>query len=91
MQLNNIKEVEDFLNVVSKAKGDVWIDVKDSYTGKVSMQLSLKSSLSKYVALAELIKSARENPNNFNVELFCALNSDEQLFYEFFEKNEDTL
>lgn len=55
------------------------------------MQLSLKSSLSKYVALAELIKSARENPNNFNVELFCALNSDEQLFYEFFEKNEDTL
>ena len=50
MKLSNIGEVNDFLEVVNRCEGDVWLQ---SVEGD---KINLKSSLSQYVAIAELIK-----------------------------------
>lgn len=80
MRLKNEIEITDFLIAVNKAKGEVWLESSqgDRY--------NLKSTLSRYVAIGALI----ENHGN-ELELFCANNFDESLFYRFFEEHPDTL
>lgn len=55
MKLSNIGEVNDFLEVVNRCEGDVWLQ---SVEGD---KINLKSSLSQYVAIAELIKDEGNN------------------------------
>lgn len=84
MKLNNIKEVEAFLNILSKAKAH------DNISGATTMSLDLSSELSRFVALSELIKASR-NKSDIELELFCRNPEDEALFCEFLYNNEDAL
>ena len=51
MKLSNIGEVNDFLEVVNRCEGDVWLQSNEGNKIKV------KSSLSRSVAVAEKIKN----------------------------------
>lgn len=80
MKLKNEIEITDFLSAVKMAKGLVWLE---SVEGD---KYNLKSTLSRYVAIAALI-----NDHGNELELFCSDASDEGLFYKFFAKYPDTL
>lgn len=80
MKLNNIKEIEAFKEAIKSCQGDVWLE---SIYGD---RFNLKSTLSRYVAFGQLISEEGEN-----LELFCALSTDEKYFYKFFAENPDTL
>ena len=90
MKLNNIKEVEAFFNILSKAKGSVILEAHDNISGATTMSLDLSSELSRFVALSELIKASR-NKSDIELELFCRNPEDEALFCEFLYNNEDAL
>ncbi len=79
MKLKKEIEITDFLSAVKQTKGEVWLESTqgDKY--------NLKSTLSRYVAIAALI-----NNHSDELELFCKP-EDEGLFYTFFEKHPDTL
>lgn len=80
MKLSNISEVNDFLEAVNNCKGKVWlIDLDGS-------KINLKSSLSQYVAVAELI-TERGN----ELELFCDELIDEYIFFELFDKHPEII
>lgn len=80
MKLSNISEVNDFLEAVNNCKGKVWlIDLDGS-------KINLKSSLSQYVAVAELI-TERGN----ELELFCDELIDEHIFFELFDKHPEII
>jgi hypothetical protein len=79
MKLKNEIEIADFLSAINKAKNAVWLE---SVEGD---KYNLKSTLSRYVAIAALI----DNHGN-ELELFCNPD-DEGLFYNFFEKHPETL
>ena len=80
MKLNNISEVQKFIDAVSKSKSEVWIESSEGD------RLNLKSQLSQYVAIGALLSNHGED-----YELFCASKSDVPLFLEFFSENPDTL
>lgn len=73
MKLNNIKEVEGFLEVVKQCKGEVYLrsPMCDIY--------NLKSALSQYVAIGALL-----GEHGDELELFCEDRSDEPLFFKYF-------
>lgn len=80
MKLSNISEVNDFLQAVNNCKGKVWlIDLDGS-------KINLKSSLSQYVAVAELV-TERGN----ELELFCDELIDEHIFFELFDKHPEII
>ena len=80
MKLKKRVEVKEFLNILEQTKGNVWLE--SVYGDKYN----LKSVLSRYVAIGEMIK------NSYNeLELFCDHYSDEHLFFDFFSKYPDTL
>ena len=80
MKLSNISEVNDFLEAVNNCKGKVWlIDLDGS-------KINLKSSLSQYVAVAELV-TERVN----ELELFCDELIDEHIFFELFDKHPEII
>jgi len=73
MKLKNEIEINDFLSAVDRAKHPVFL---------VSVEgdrYNLKSTLSRYVAIAELIKDC-----GTELELFCDDKSDEKYFFSFF-------
>lgn len=76
MKLTNSKEIENFKNAISRCKGDVWLASPEGD------KFNLKSVISQYIALGELLK---EHGND--LELFCQLREDEVLFYRFFKEN----
>ena len=80
MRLNNIQQVEEFLDAVKLAKGDVWLESQqgDRY--------NLKSVLVRYIAIGALIEDHKND-----LELFCANKSDEAIFLHFFEENPTAL
>lgn len=78
MKLSNIGEVNDFLEVVNRCEGDVWLQSVDGD------KINLKSSLSQYVAIAELIKDEGNN-----LELFCSNQVDEAKFFVLFSEHPD--
>ena len=80
MRLRNVIEIKDFMDAVQKSKGSVWLE---STQGD---RFELKSTLSMYVAIAELIRDHGEE-----LELFCASHEDAQLFFKFFSEHEDAL
>lgn len=80
MKLKNEIEINDFLNAVNRAKHPVYL---------VSVEgdrYNLKSTLSRYVAIAELIKDY-----GTELELFCDDRSDEKYFFSFFIKHPEVL
>ncbi len=80
MKLSNISEVNDFLKAVNSCKGNVWL------IGLDGSKINLKSSLSQYVAVAELIT---EKGNE--LELFCDELIDEHNFFELFDKHPEII
>ena len=80
MRLTNSREIMEFRFAVSKCKGDVWLeDVEGN-------KFNLKSVISQYIALGELLKDKGEQ-----LELFCAIPEDEGHFMKFFNNNPDVL
>lgn len=79
MKLSTTQEVRDFLQCVNKAKGQVWLEDVDGN------KINLKSTLSQYIAIAALLTHHGQD-----MELFCQLHEDEQLFFEYFWKNPTT-
>jgi hypothetical protein len=73
MKFKKLAEVNDFLKTVERCKGEVWLESKygDKYV--------LKSVLSRYIAMTILLVEHSDD-----LELFCQLQEDEQLFFEYF-------
>lgn len=80
MKLNNVSEVNSFISVVNECKGDVWLESPDGN------KFNLKSKLSQYVAIGELIRA-----EGSNLELYCSLPEDEPKFFAFFGDNSDAV
>ena len=72
MKFNSISDVDAFVSAVDKCKGDVWLE---SVQGD---RFNLKSELSRYVAIGELIKDESES-----LELFARTAEDEAVLMEF--------
>ena len=72
MKFNSISDVDAFVSAVDKCKGDVWLE---SAQGD---RFNLKSELSRYVAIGELIKDESES-----LELFARAAEDEAVLMEF--------
>ena len=66
MKLNNIKDVQKFIETVNACENDVYLK---SVEGDV---FNLKSSLSQYIAIGRLIEDASES-----LELFAQTREDE--------------
>ena len=80
MRLTNSKEIMEFRFAVAKCKGDVWLeDVEGN-------KFNLKSVISQYIALGELLQDKGET-----LELFCANKEDEVHFRKFFKENPGVL
>lgn len=72
MKLNNVKDVEKFIQVVNECKHDVYLK---SLEGDV---FNLKSSMSRYVAIGRLIEESGDS-----LELFATSSDDEALLINF--------
>ena len=68
MKLNNIKDVQKFIETVNACENDVYLK---SVEGDI---FNLKSSLSQYIAIGRLIEDASES-----LELFAQTREDEAL------------
>lgn len=79
MKLTKEIEITDFLDAIKEAQGAVWLESNqgDKY--------NLKSTLSRYVAIAALIENHYDE-----LELFCQP-ADEGLFLKFFDKHPETI
>ena len=75
MKLKNIKEVEQFRNVVHECEGDVYLK---SQEGDV---FNLKSALSEYIALGRLLSEQGDS-----LELFATKREDEARLLSFVEE-----
>ncbi len=73
MRLSSSLEVKAFEDTVKACTGDVWLVDPDRN------EFNLKSRMSRYIAIAELI----HNEGN-RLELFCGNDQDEGRFYELF-------
>ena len=80
MHLTNSKEILEFRFAVSKCKGDVYLRDPEGN------QFNLKSVISQYIALGELLQDKGEN-----LELFCSMPEDESHFHKFFRDNPEVL
>lgn len=80
MKITNIGQIEDFLDVVNKCDGAVWL------LSPVGDQYNLKSKFSQYIAIARLIEDHHES-----LELWCDNHKDEALFFRFFENHKEVL
>ena len=72
MKLTNIKEVNDFLAVVDSCEGSVTL------TSPYGDRFNLKSKLTQYIAIAELLGDNAEE-----LELWCSSKADEYKFLRF--------
>lgn len=79
MKLNNLREVDAFVNTLDSCVGDVWLESPDGD------KINLRSKMSQYIGLAELLK------HKLDLELFCTSAKDEALFYKFFGENPNAL
>lgn len=78
MNFKNMKQVNDFLAIVEKCEGSVYLNSED---GDV---FNLKSRLSQYIAIGELL-SARGD----ELKLVCEHREDWDKFFEFFKNHHD--
>ena len=80
MRLTNSKEIMEFRFAIAKCKNDVWLE--DAEGNK----FNLKSVISQYIALGELLQDKGEQ-----LELFCSNPEDETHFMKFFKDNPGAL
>lgn len=80
MRLTNSKEIFEFKLAISKCKGDVWLQDNEGN------HFNLKSVISQYIALGELLQDKGET-----LELFCADKTDEANFMAFFKNSPNVL
>lgn len=80
MKLTKIHQIEHFLSAVNKCRGDVWL------TSNQGDKFNLRSRLSQYVAIGALLGEYGDE-----LELWCALQEDEEFFFDFFQKNPEVL
>lgn len=80
MRLTNSKEIMEFRYAIAKCNGDVWLEDQDGN------KFNLKSVISQYIALGELLQDKGEN-----LELFCSMSEDESHFHKFFRDNPEVL
>jgi len=73
--LYNVNDVNNFWEYIDKCKGPVLLIKNDG-----SETLNLKSTLSRYIAIGELLK---EHGDEY--ELFCVEKNDEILMLNFFD------
>lgn len=78
LKLKNIGHVHDFIRVVDRCRGEVWLESVDGD------RINLKSNLSQYIAIAALITNAGDKLN-----LYCSDKTDEARFYVLFSDNPD--
>ena len=80
MKRRKISELDGFIEAIDAAKESVYLrsPYGDCY--------NLKSIFSRYIALGNLLDEHGED-----LELFCDLKDDEQLFFKFFKENPETL
>ena len=74
MKIKSIDEVNAFIEAVNSCVGDVWLE--SVYGDK----FNLKSQLSQYIAIGELLKD-----ENQNLELFCSHKEDVGNFFKYFK------
>lgn len=79
MKINKIEQVTEFLKTIDKCEGEVYL------TSSFGDKYNLKSKLTQYVAISELLNS------NNDLELWCDNKKDEQFFIEFFNENPEVL
>lgn len=72
MKIRSLQDIEAFKEAISRCKGDVWLE---SIYGD---RYNLKSELSQYIAMAELLQD-----RNGDLELFARLPEDELILMEF--------
>ena len=80
MKLTKEIQLLDFLKAIEQTEDNVYLRSQDGDC------YNLKSALSKYVALGALLSAHGDE-----LELFCDSRNDEQLFFEFFERNPGVL
>jgi len=80
MKIKNFKEAEKFIAVVDSCKGDVFL------TSIYGDKFNLKSKLTQYVAIANLI-----GEHSGDLELFCDDKDDEAKFLKLFAETPDML
>ncbi len=72
MKIKSIKDIEAFKKVIAQCKGSVWLEsVYGDY-------YNLKSELSQYIAMADLLRDKNED-----LELFAGLPEDKILLMQF--------
>lgn len=76
MKLSNTEQIQDFLHAVNACTGAVWIESPDGD------KYNLKSSFSQYLAIGKLLEDHAEE-----LEVFCALHSDEAYLIHFFQEH----
>lgn len=76
MKFVRISEVNDFINTVDECKGEVWL------TSPYGDKYMLKSLFSRYLAIGKIL-----DEHGDELELFCQLPEDEQLFYKYFNEH----
>lgn len=80
MKLNKVSHVENFMAACDKCKNDVWL------VSPYGDRYNLKSKLSQYLAIAELLGECGDE-----MELFCGFKDDEVYFREFFREYPEVL
>lgn len=80
MRLTNSREIAEFRQAIAQCAGDVWLEDMEGN------KFNLKSVLSQYIALGELLQEKGEN-----LELFCSVRADEKYFLKFFYENPNVL
>lgn len=78
MKLNNINDLKAFQKIIDECEGEVWLESTfgDKY--------NLKSTLSQYVAIGELIANRGDD-----LELFASNQSDTMKLIDFLGKHKD--
>lgn len=78
MKIHNLNDINSFKNAIAKCRGEVWLE--SVYGDKYN----LKSELSQYVAMADLLRDKKEN-----LELFARLPEDQAILMDFLRTLED--
>ena len=76
MKFTTHSEVNDFIRTVDECGGHVWLESTDGD------RFNLKSLFSRYIAIGALLDNHGDE-----LELFCQLPEDEQLFYKYFNEH----
>ncbi len=80
MKFNNENQIKEFIEAVSRSKGNVFLHSNEGDS------FNLKSPLCRFVAIGQLL-----GEHGDELELFCDTKEDEALFYKFFRENPEVL